>query len=78
MSPGTTMNLVKQITARCGGMLASYKLGPQAVVPVLVLRQAQPNLTDQIAAIDEAAETAKAQLRIAYNVQRAGAPLVKG
>lgn len=76
--PGNTLNLVKQIISRSGGMIATYKLDPTAGIPALILRQAQPTLADQIAAIDEAAEHAKAQLRVAYNVQGAGRPLKQG
>ena len=74
--PGNTLILVKQIITRGGGMIATYKLDPKAAIPVLVLRVSHPTLDDQIKAIDEAAEHAKAQLRVAYNVQGAGRPLV--
>lgn len=76
--PGNTLTLVKQIITRGGGMIATYKLDPKAGIPALILRQAQPTLADQIAAIDEAAEHAKALLRVAYNVQGAGRPLKEG
>lgn len=76
--PGNTLTLIKQIITRGGGVIATYKLDPKAAIPALILRPAQPTLADQIAAIDEAAEHAKAQLRVAYNVQGAGRPLTQG
>jgi len=70
MTPGTIMHLIKNITTKGGGLIASYKLHPGSSIRVLVLDGKDcPTAAEEIAMIDAAAEKAKENIRLACAVK---------